>query len=63
MLRSGFITQSQFLRGLDALGVSGLHRLYLSVDELKDLSNVYADEADPGRVNWKHFETDIEEGM
>lgn len=44
------------------MGVSGLDRLYLADHELFYLSDKYADALDPSRVNWKLFETDIEEG-
>lgn len=60
-LRCGFITRSQFARGLDLMGVSGLQRLYLSDAELTNLALMYKDEYDDSRVNWKSFETDIEE--
>lgn len=50
------------MRGLDALGVSGLHRLYLWKQELENLCWQYADSEDPSRVDWKTFETDVEEG-
>lgn len=50
------------MRGLDMLGVSKLGRLYLSPNEIENLCVAYADELDPSRVNWKLFETDIEEG-
>lgn len=60
-LRSGYITRSQFIRGLDLLGVSTLQRLYLSDSELADLGTKYMDEHDASRIDWKAFETDIEE--
>lgn len=60
-LRSGYITRSQFLRGLDLLGVSALQRLYLSDGELADLGTRYVDAHDASRIDWKSFETDIEE--
>lgn len=62
-MRCGFISLSQFLRGLDMLGISGLQRLYLSDKEIENVCKMYADAGDPKRVNWKSFETDIEEGM
>ncbi|KAG4066440.1 hypothetical protein HA402_007076 [Bradysia odoriphaga] len=60
-LRCGYITKSQFIRGLDILGVSKVGRLYLSPREIEILCSNYVDEMDSGRVNWKMFETDIEE--
>lgn len=60
VFRCGFITKSQFIRGLDAIGVSGLHRLYLTTDEIEDLCRLFADPNDPGRVHWKNFKTEID---
>lgn len=60
-LRAGYVTRSQFVRGLDQMGVSGLQRLHLSDGELTGLAVKYQDEHDASRVNWKSFETDIEE--
>lgn len=62
-MRSGFITRSQFMRGLDSIGVSPLHRLYLADHEIARVADKYADAQDPSRVEWKSFETDIEEGI
>lgn len=54
-LRRGFITKSQFLRGLDAIGVSGLHRLYIAPDDAQKIAKNFEDPMDPDRVNWKKF--------
>lgn len=62
-LRCGFVTGAQFLRGLDRMGVSGLHRLHLSAGELDNVRRRYSDTGDPARVNWKRFELDVDDGL
>lgn len=57
----GFITKSQFHRGLDAIGVSGLHRLYVAPHDLHKIVDAYKDENDPDRVAWSKFCDDIDE--
>lgn len=58
-LGQGKVTVSQFHRGLDAMGMSGLRRLYLSLPEVKTICIQYADPIDPSRVCWKTFEDDV----
>ncbi|KAK9739812.1 hypothetical protein QE152_g8706, partial [Popillia japonica] len=60
-LNCGKITISQFHRGLDALGISGIQRLYLSLPEIESVMIQYRDPIDPTRVCWKTFENDIEQ--
>lgn len=60
-MNCGKITVSQFHRGLDILGVSGLHRLYLSLPQIEVLMIQYRDPCDPTRVCWKTFEDDIDQ--
>ncbi|XP_017773462.1 PREDICTED: uncharacterized protein LOC108560438 [Nicrophorus vespilloides] len=60
-LGSGKITASQFHRGLDAVGISGLQRLYISLPEIKTISIQYQDPIDPTRVCWKTFADDIDQ--
>lgn len=60
-LNCGKVTLSQFHRGLDAIGISGLHRLYLSLPEIHSLMVQYRDPCDPDRVCWKTFEDDIDQ--
>lgn len=43
------------------LGVSGLHRLYLSLPQIELLMIQYRDPCDPTRVCWKTFEDDIDQ--
>lgn len=59
-LRSGFITKSQFLRGIDAIGISGLDRMYLSDYELENLCEAYQDELDCSRIDYLTFEDVID---
>ncbi|KAJ3666453.1 hypothetical protein Zmor_001895 [Zophobas morio] len=58
-LNSGRLTVSQFHRGLDILGISGIQRLYLSLPEIEAIMIQYQDPCDPTRVCWKTFEDDI----
>ena len=57
----GKVTISQFHRGIDALGISGLRRLYLSLPEIESIVIRYRDPVDPARVYWRTFEDDIEQ--
>ncbi|KAF5278622.1 hypothetical protein FQA39_LY00664 [Lamprigera yunnana] len=57
----GRITTSQFHRGLDALGISGLNKLFLSLPEIEVLTIQYRDPLDNMRVCWRTFEDDIEQ--
>ena len=64
MHRTGFITKSQFHRGLDAMGLSGLHRLYVSPHDLENIYSTYCDNWDdlmPDRMKWIKFCDDIDE--
>uniref|UniRef100_A0A336LCA6 CSON008072 protein n=1 Tax=Culicoides sonorensis TaxID=179676 RepID=A0A336LCA6_CULSO len=55
IFRCGFITKSQFIRGLDAIGVSTLRRLYMTSDEIEDLCQLFADPDDAQRIAWRTF--------
>lgn len=62
--RTGFITKSQFHRGLDAIGHSGYHRLYIAPHDLEKIFNAYKDNWDdlmPDRMKWSQFCDDIDE--
>lgn len=61
VFNSGFITKSQFHRGLDAIGLSGLHRCYIAEANLKKILDFYEDRCDADRVNWKRFCDDVDE--
>ncbi|KAK2582407.1 hypothetical protein KPH14_004725 [Odynerus spinipes] len=58
-LNDGKVTVSQFRRGLDALQVSSLGRLYVAETEIDALITLYKDPNDPDRVCWRTFEDDI----
>ncbi|CAH0558988.1 unnamed protein product [Brassicogethes aeneus] len=60
-LNCGKITVSQFHRGLDSLGVSGLHKLFLSLTEIETVMMQYQDPSDPTRICWRTFEDDIDQ--
>ncbi|XP_071455761.1 uncharacterized protein [Hetaerina americana] len=56
----GKITLEQFRRGLDGFGISGVHHLYLSEQEINDIINIYRDPNDQTRVCWQVFENDVD---
>ncbi|XP_014603469.1 PREDICTED: uncharacterized protein LOC106786514 [Polistes canadensis] len=58
-LNDGKVTVSQFRRGLDALQVSSLGRLYIAETDICSLITLYKDPNDPDRVCWRTFEDDI----
>lgn len=60
-LNCGFITKSQFHRGLDAIGLSGLHRLNVSKKALEKIFSAYQDACDPDRFSWRLFCDNIDE--
>lgn len=60
-LNCGRITTSQFHRGLDALGISGLNRIFLSLPEIQSLIIQYSDPCDATRVCWRTFADDLEQ--
>lgn len=62
--RTGFITKFQFHRGLDAIGLSGLHRLYVCPQDLEKICNAYRDNWDdlmPDRMKWTKFCDDLDQ--
>lgn len=61
-MNDGRITVSQFRRGLDALQVSSLGRLYIAETNIHALIALYKDPNDPDRVCWRTFEDDINQG-
>ncbi|CRL05796.1 CLUMA_CG018824, isoform A [Clunio marinus] len=60
-LRRGFVTKFQFHRGLEAIGISGLHRLYIAKHDLEKIFDAYKYQRDPDRISWKDFCDDIDE--
>ena len=60
-LRRGFITRAQFMRGLDAIGISGLHRLYIAPHDVEKILRHYGDPMDVDRVDWRKFCDEIDE--
>ncbi|XP_015588421.1 uncharacterized protein LOC107264555 [Cephus cinctus] len=59
-LNVGRVTISQFRRGIDALQVSSLGRLYLAEAEINGIITLYKDPNNPDRVCWRTFEDDID---
>ncbi|KAJ8961552.1 hypothetical protein NQ318_014804 [Aromia moschata] len=57
----GRITAANFHRGLDALVLSGMQRLFLSLPDVEGIVAQYQDPCDPTRVCWKTFEDDIDQ--
>lgn len=60
-LRRGFVTKAQFLRCLDAIGISKLHRLYIAPHDVDKIVKNYEDPMDVDRVYWRKFCDDIDE--
>ncbi|KAK4881782.1 hypothetical protein RN001_005101 [Aquatica leii] len=60
-LHTGKVTVSQFHRCLDALGLSGLNKMFLSLPEIETLMIQYRDPSDSMRVCWKTFEDDVDQ--
>ncbi|XP_050428353.1 uncharacterized protein LOC126838198 [Adelges cooleyi] len=58
----GFVTEDQFRRCLDSIGVSSLHRLYYSEPELALLLLMFKDEEHPENIRWRKFEDEINTG-
>lgn len=56
---TGFITRSQFIRGLDTIGVSGLQKLCLLPQEIQAVASFYETPEDSSRVNWCAFVDDV----
>ncbi|XP_055384980.1 uncharacterized protein LOC129614415 [Condylostylus longicornis] len=59
ILRTGKVTSNQFVRALDSLGISGLHRLFLQQEEIDMIVQAFTDLAQSDMVNWKSFEYGI----
>uniref|UniRef100_A0A8W7K8D3 EF-hand domain-containing protein n=1 Tax=Anopheles albimanus TaxID=7167 RepID=A0A8W7K8D3_ANOAL len=57
--RCGWITSGQFIRCLDLIGLSRLHRLPLHDRELKQLCERYADSKNPNQIRWMLFLDEI----
>jgi len=60
-LRRGFVTKAQFLRCLDAIGISKLHRLYIAPHDVDKIVKNYEDQMDVDRIYWRKFCDDIDE--
>ena len=61
-LRSGRVTREQFRRCLDALGLAGTQRLYLSEPDIGIIATTYSDPDDEQRVVHTAFTDDIDHG-
>lgn len=59
--KRGFITKSQFYRAMDAIGLSGLHRLYVAPHDLEKIFTEYRDSCDEDQFGWCWFCDDIDE--
>ena len=61
-LRSGFITKSQFKRGLSYLGLSALGQFQLTEAHFWVLCNHYEHSSMKDQVLWTRFMADVETG-
>ncbi|XP_026811180.1 uncharacterized protein LOC113552511 [Rhopalosiphum maidis] len=59
----GHVTETQFRRCLDMIGVSSLGKIYYPEKELFTLLLMYKDKECPERINWKQFEDEINTGI
>lgn len=57
---NGLITKSQFHRCLEAIGLSGLHRLYVAPHDLEKIFAAYIDAWEVDQYKWKKFCNDID---
>ncbi|XP_055548215.1 uncharacterized protein LOC129731876 [Wyeomyia smithii] len=57
----GWISRSQFVRSMDAIGLSGLHRLPLTDCEVSTICDHYQDIGDANRIRWERFTDEIDE--
>uniref|UniRef100_A0A1Q3FT57 Uncharacterized protein n=1 Tax=Culex tarsalis TaxID=7177 RepID=A0A1Q3FT57_CULTA len=57
----GLISRSQFVRAMDAVGLSGLHRLPLTDGEVRTICDRYGDSRDANRIRWTCFTDDVDE--
>ncbi|XP_050087184.1 uncharacterized protein LOC126572151 [Anopheles aquasalis] len=57
--RCGWITSGQFIRCLDLIGLSRLHRLPLHDRELRQLCERYAHSKNPNQIRWTLFVEEI----
>ncbi|XP_053698584.1 uncharacterized protein LOC128745534 [Sabethes cyaneus] len=57
----GWISRSQFIRSMDAIGLSGLHRLPLTDCEIRTICDHYQDSRDANRIRWERFTDDVDE--
>lgn len=61
VFRRGFISRTQFLRGLEAIGLSGLHRLCLLEEDFDKILKAYEEKYDSERILWSKFCDHIDE--
>ncbi|XP_058117298.1 uncharacterized protein LOC131284604 [Anopheles ziemanni] len=59
LLRCGWIPKSTFIRCLDMIGLSPLHRLPLSEREIKKLCERYCDPKDQQKICWTLFVDEV----
>ncbi|XP_069672044.1 uncharacterized protein [Periplaneta americana] len=60
-MNCGRVTVAQFRRGLDMMGLAGVHRLWLSEPEILMLICLYRDPNDPSRVCYCTFQDDLDQ--
>ncbi|EAT39799.1 AAEL008428-PA [Aedes aegypti] len=57
----GWISRSQFIRSMDAIGLSGLFRLPLTDGEIRTICDHYQDTHNNSRIRWACFTDDVDE--
>lgn len=57
----GRITRSQFIRSMDAIGLSGLYRLPLTDGEIRIICDHYQDVKNDICIRWTNFTDDVDE--
>ncbi|XP_058811416.1 uncharacterized protein LOC131676318 [Topomyia yanbarensis] len=61
LLVCGWISRSQFVRSMDALGLSGLYRLPLTDREIRSICERYQDPKDANKICWISFAEHVDE--
>lgn len=56
----GWISRSQFIRSMDAVGISGLHRLLLTDSEVRTICDRYQDTNNVNHIRWICFVDDVD---
>ncbi|XP_058467684.1 uncharacterized protein LOC131440430 [Malaya genurostris] len=61
LLGCGWISRSQFVRAMDAIGLSSLHRLPLTDREVRIICEHYKDPKNANRIHWNLFADYVDE--